>query len=98
MSEAAQIEEPEVWEPIIPVTGVRVLARYLLELTFDTGEVKVIDLEPHLWGEGLTPMVEDYDVFCQVRVDPDAGTIVWPNGGDLSPRMLYAESKPVVPI
>ena len=33
---------------LVSVTGVRVLARYVLELTFDTGEVKVIDMEPLL--------------------------------------------------
>lgn len=32
-------------KPTIDVTAVRVLARYIVELTFDTGEVKVLDLE-----------------------------------------------------
>ncbi|MGQ0775596.1 MAG: DUF2442 domain-containing protein [Pseudonocardiales bacterium] len=37
-------------ELIIDVTGVRVLSRYILELTFDTGEVKVVDFESLLNG------------------------------------------------
>ena len=31
--------------PLVDVTGVRVLARYVVELTFDDGSVRVIDLE-----------------------------------------------------
>jgi hypothetical protein len=27
-----------------------------------------------------------------VKVDPEAGTIVWPNGVDLCPDVLYSEA------
>jgi hypothetical protein len=84
-------------EPIIDVTSVRVLARYIVELTFENGETKVIDLEPLLEGPVFDPLTRDYGLFTQVRVDPEAGTVVWPNGADVSPRTLYAESKPAVP-
>lgn len=90
-------EEPEHWRPVAPVTAVRVLARYVLELTFETGEVRVIDVEPELWGPAFEPLKADYSLFCDVRVDLEAATIVWPNGADLSPRYLYEESKPDVP-
>jgi hypothetical protein len=83
--------------PIIDVTGVRVLARYVVELTFENGSVRVIDLEPHLWGPGFASIRATYDEFLELAVDERAGTIVWPNGADISPRTLYAESKPVVP-
>ena len=73
------------------------LARYVVELTFADGDVRVIDLEPLLWGPMFEPLVSDYSLFRQVGVDPAAGTIVWPNGADISPRTLYAESKPAVP-
>jgi Protein of unknown function (DUF2442) len=83
--------------PIIDVVGVRLLARYVVELTFSDGAVRVIDLEPYLWGEIFEPLRADYALFRRVAVDPESGTIAWPNGADLSPRTLYAESKPVVP-
>lgn len=83
--------------PLVRVTDVLVLARYIVELTFADGQRKVIDLEPHLWGEMFEPILADYEQFRGVRVDPDAATIVWPNGADLSPRMLYAESKVAIP-
>lgn len=84
-------------EPLIEVTDVRVLARYVVQLTFADGSERVMDLEPLLWGEMFQPLVADYELFRQVTVDPDAGTIVWPNGADVSPRTLFAESRPTVP-
>lgn len=81
----------------VDVTSVRVLGRYVLELTFDTGEVKVIDVEPELYGEAFAALRDDYALFCAVEVDPEAGTIVWPNGADLSPDFLYQRSKAAVP-
>ena len=46
---------------LVLVTDVRVLGRYVLELTFDTGETKILDMEPLMWGP----------VFQPVLVDPD---------------------------
>ena len=83
---------------LVDVTGVRVLARYVLELTFDTGETRVIDVEGWLTGPMFEPLVADYSMFNAVRVEADAGTIVWPNGADLSPSALYVASKPAVPV
>jgi len=83
--------------PLIDVTDVRVLARYVVELTFADGSERVIDLEPLLWGPMFEPLLADYELFRQVTVDPDAGTVVWPNGADISPRTLFAESRPTVP-
>ncbi len=83
--------------PLIDVTDVRVLARYVVELTFADGSERVIDLEPLLWGPMFEPLLADYELFRQVKVDPDAGTIVWPNGADVSPRTLFAESRPTIP-
>lgn len=84
-------------EPIIDVTDVRVLSRYVVELTFETQARRVIDLEPLLVGPIFEELVADYELFKQVHVDPEAGTIVWPNGADISPRTLYAQSRDAVP-
>lgn len=74
------------------ITDVHTEGEFRLRLRFDDGTAGVIDLESRLWG----PMFEslrDPDVFARVRVDPEAGTVVWPNGADLSPEMLYREVK-----
>jgi hypothetical protein len=31
----------------------------------------------------------DPDLFRQVAVDPELGTIVWPNGADMDPDVLH---------
>lgn len=38
--------------------------------------------------------LRDLSYFAQVRVDPEAGTIVWPNGADLDPLVLYGDFAP----
>jgi len=83
--------------PLIDVVSAHVLSRYVVELTFADGSVRVIDLEPMLWGEMFEPLRADYALFRALSVDAQAGTISWPTGADLSPRTLYAESKPAVP-
>jgi hypothetical protein len=84
-------------EPINDVVAVRVLSRYVVELTFESGDVRVLDLEPLLNGSVFEPLTADYELFRQVQVDPEAGTIVWPNGADISPRTLHSTSRPAVP-
>lgn len=49
--------------PLIAVTGVRVLARYVVELTFADGSERVIDLEPLLWGPMFEPLVSGLRPF-----------------------------------
>ena len=83
--------------PVIGVVAVRVLGRYVLELEFADGELRVIDLEPLLAGPMFAPLREDYELFCRVSVDERAGTIAWPNGADMSPRTRYAESRSKAP-
>jgi hypothetical protein len=84
-------------ESLRDVTEVRVLSRYIVELTFETGKVKVLDLEPLLDSPVFEPLRQDYQLFTRVRADREAGTIVWPNGTDISPRTLYLRSRDAIP-
>jgi hypothetical protein len=72
------------------VTSVKVLAHYVLELTFADGTRGVVDLAPRIGdGRGVFAPHKDAAFFAQVRVDREAGTIVWPNDTDLDPDVLY---------
>ena len=83
-------------EPINDVVAVQVLSRYVVELRFESGDVRVLDLEPLLDGPVFEPLIADYALFRQVHVDAEAGTI-GPGGADILPRTLYSMSRPAVP-
>ena len=62
---------------------------FVVLLTFTDSTQREVDLEPYLHGPIFEPMRQDRDVFRSVHVDPRAGTIVWPNGADIDPDVLY---------
>jgi len=73
------------------VTGVRHVRDYKLELTFADGVRAELDFRDRIVGRGgVFAPLEDIEFFRRVVVDPDAGTLVWPNGVDFCPDMLYA--------
>ncbi len=75
------------------IVGVRVVRAYVLELTFADGSVGQVDLASVIVGKGgVFKALNDPKVFAQVRVDPESGTIVFPNGVDLDPDVLYEEA------
>ena len=66
-----------------------------LILTFEGGERREIDLANVLSFTGVFEPLKDPACFRSVRVEPDIGTVVWPNGADLCPDVLYEKSTPV---
>ena len=73
------------------VTAARPLGGHRLELKFTDGLNAEVDLRDQVVGRGgVFTDLEDPDYFASVRVDPEAGTLVWPNGVDLCPDVLYS--------
>jgi hypothetical protein len=79
---------------MVKVTRVERLGEYRLRLTFSDAVVGDIDLADELWGEMFEPL-RDVAQFDSVRVDPELGTLVWPNGADLDPEGLHDAVRPV---
>jgi hypothetical protein len=73
--------------------NVEYLGDYRLRIRFADGVEGAIDLEDGLWGEMFEPL-KDRTLFSALHLDPDLGTIVWPNGADLAPEFLYARLVP----
>ena len=75
------------------VAAVRYLQDYRLELSFSDGTVAELDFRPRIVGRGgvFLPL-QDVEFFKRVAVDREAGTLVWPNGVDFCPNVLYAEA------
>jgi hypothetical protein len=59
-----------------------------MRITFDDGSEHLIDFEPVLRGEIHGPL-RDEALFQQAEIDPEAHTLVWPNGADFDPETLY---------
>ena len=78
------------------VIGVRVLRPYVIEVTFSDGVRGAVDVAPELHGPVFEPL-RDPTYFEQVRVDAEVGTVVWPNGADLSPEFLYVAASSTSP-
>jgi hypothetical protein len=75
------------------IVHVRHVENYILELTFSDGAKGQLDFAGKVIGRGgvFVPL-QDVDYFKQVQVDPEAKTLVWPNGVDLDPDVLYSEA------
>ena len=72
------------------ITRVRPGDPFRVTLTFADGSEGVVDLSPWIAGRrGVFAALQDPTVFARVTVDQEAGTIVWPNGADLDPDMLF---------
>lgn len=63
---------------------------YRLRLRFDDGAEGELDFQNSMSFEGVFEPLRDPTYFAQVRVDLEAGTIVWPNGADLDPLVLHS--------
>lgn len=72
------------------ITDVSVPAPFHVSLGFTDGSSGTVDLRPWIDGKrGVFAALQDAEFFTKVRVDVEAGTIVWPNGADLDPDVLY---------
>ena len=72
------------------VVSIEQTGPYRLRLQFDDGAEGEIDVRSTTTFEGVFEPLNDPGFFSQVRVDEDAGTIVWPNGADLDPLVLHS--------
>lgn len=70
-------------------TQVRSQGGCRLAITFEDGVRADLDFAPLVERGGLFAGLKDSAVFAQVRVDPEAETLVWPNGADICPDVLY---------
>jgi hypothetical protein len=73
---------------IYTVTDFELVAPYTLRVWFDDNSVQVINFWPMLRGALYSPL-RDLALFNQVRLDAEAGTLIWPNGADFDPATLH---------
>jgi hypothetical protein len=72
------------------ITEVKALDGYRLWLRFADGSSGEVDLAKQIRFQGVFEPLAERAKFLEVRVDPELGTVVWPNGADLDPDVLYS--------
>ena len=72
------------------IVEVQPLGDYRLHIRFEDGASGPINVAALVDFQGVFTPLREPAYFDQVRVDPDLGTIVWPNGADLDPIVLYS--------
>lgn len=76
------------------IKKVQYLEGYSLKLLFDDGKNKVVDLADIVRkGQNLIAQLKDIEYFKKVKCD--GFSVVWPNGIDLCPDVLYKIGKDI---
>lgn len=65
---------------------------FILRLEFSDGAIREVDLSDELRGEVFEPL-RDPEFFSMAGVNPETGTIEWPNGADFAPEFLAARGQ-----
>ncbi len=74
--------------PIYKVRSFEIVSAYTINVRFDDHTEQLIDFRPILAGELYSPL-RNLELFDQVRIDRETGTLVWPNGADFDPATLH---------
>lgn len=72
----------------LDITYATATADFCLRLTFSDGTFKEVYVRDLLEGHIFQPL-QDPDYFRLVKLDPECGTVVWPNGADIAPEALW---------
>jgi hypothetical protein len=72
------------------IVAVQPLEDYRLQLHFEDGVSGVVDVAELISFTGVFAPLLEREYFMRVRVNPEIGTICWPNDADLDPDVLYS--------
>lgn len=72
------------------IVDARATGGHRLFLRFEDGVEGEVDLSELIEFKGVFAPLRDVSEVAKVAVDPELGTVVWPNGADLDPDVLYA--------
>ena len=70
------------------VLSVVPLEPYVVRVSFADGEVRDVDIEPLLDGPVFAAL-RDQAEFGRVGIEEQTGAVVWANGADLDPDVIY---------
>jgi Protein of unknown function (DUF2442) len=70
------------------VTRFDIVGSHTLNVGFEDGTQQRINFRPVLQGVVFGPL-QDLTTFNAVVLDPEVGTLTWPNGADFDPATLH---------
>lgn len=73
------------------LTEVIALDGFQLQLTYETGEVRLFDVLPYIKGRWFGEL-QNESYFKTVYLLPGGTGIAWRNGQDIAPHELYEQS------
>ena len=79
---------------MLRIRSVTALEGFRLRLGLSDGTERVVDVSEYLRGPIFEPLRDDPTLFRAARVDPQLGTVVWPNGADIDPDVLILGRRP----
>jgi Protein of unknown function (DUF2442) len=74
---------------MIEVESAKYIDDYKFLVTFNTGEVREVDISTMIWGEVFEPLKDKEKVK---KFEIKWGTLAWENGADIAPEWLYDNS------
>jgi len=72
------------------IVEVNALEDYRIFLRFEDGIEGIVDLKDIIEFEGIFKSLANPSNFSKVSLNPEWGTVYWPNGADLDPDVLYS--------
>jgi hypothetical protein len=76
-----------MYHKLYKATNFEIVGDYTIRVEFDDDTEQVIDFRPVLHGEMWGPL-QELTLFSQVKLDPIAHTLTWPNEADFDPETL----------
>jgi hypothetical protein len=72
------------------IVDARAVGGHRLYLRFEDGVEGEVDLSKLVQFRGVFAPLSEVEEFEKVTVNPEIGTVCWPNGADLDPDVLYS--------
>ncbi len=90
-AEAADRRQPLRGKAMLKdIVKARPLEGYRIYIRFEDGAEGEVDLSKLVEFTGVFRALRDPEEVRKVTVNPELGTIDWPNGADLDPDVLYS--------
>ncbi len=79
---------------LVRIKSIEPVRDFIVSVTFADETEREINLEPYLYGKVFEEIRRNPNVFQAMKIDERMGTIVWENGADIDPDVLYHNLKP----